>query len=163
MYWVQFAAKGRLAIMAKPRAGDWLSDEISAWRAAGIDSVVCLLEEAEIGELSLTAEAELCRNAGMEFISYPIADRSVPNDRASLRQLVTHLAKYIEDGKSVAIHCRAGIGRSVVIAACVMGLTGIELTTALKALSQARGVSVPDTDEQRRWIEAFYVEVGYGS
>jgi protein-tyrosine phosphatase len=156
MYWVPVSGDGKLAIMPRPRAGDWLGDEISRWRAAGITTVVSLLEVEEASELALREEAELCRQAGIAFISYPIADRGVPADETSLRQLVTGLAKSIEDGKCVAIHCRAGIGRSALVAACVMAIHGVAAATALSLLSAARGLNVPDTDEQRNWINTFY-------
>src|SRR5713101_2898754 len=50
IHWIDLPVAGRLAIMARPRAGDWLADEIAGWRAAGIDIVVNLLEPAEIAE-----------------------------------------------------------------------------------------------------------------
>lgn len=34
--------------MARPRAGEWLEDEIAGWRAQSVDIVVSLLEPAEI-------------------------------------------------------------------------------------------------------------------
>jgi hypothetical protein len=43
LYWIDAPATGRLAIMARPRAGDWLDDEIAGWKLAGVDTVVCLL------------------------------------------------------------------------------------------------------------------------
>ncbi|WP_158747891.1 hypothetical protein [Acidisphaera sp. L21] len=69
---------GRLAIMARPRAGDWLEDEVVGWKAEGVDTVVSLLERDEVEELGLGLEATLCAQQGMEFISFPIADRGVP-------------------------------------------------------------------------------------
>jgi hypothetical protein len=44
VYCTEAALAGRLAIVPRPRAGDWLDDEIAAWRAEGIDLVVSLLE-----------------------------------------------------------------------------------------------------------------------
>jgi protein-tyrosine phosphatase len=141
--------------MARPRAGDWLTSELDDWRSAGIESVVCLLQPDEIDELSLGDEAELCRVANIEFVSYPIADRGVPDDENSLAQLVRRLAADLKRGRSVAIHCRAGIGRSAVVAACVMHALGVQPDTALRQLSEARGVRVPDTEQQRIWINRF--------
>ena len=47
---------GRLAIMARPRAGEWLGDEISGWRAEGIDTVISLLEQEEVSELGFNGK-----------------------------------------------------------------------------------------------------------
>lgn len=44
IYWIDPAKPGRLAIMAPPRSGDWLEDEILGWGEERIDVVVSLLE-----------------------------------------------------------------------------------------------------------------------
>jgi hypothetical protein len=36
--------------MARPRAGDWLDDEISGWRAQRIDIIISLLEQEEVSD-----------------------------------------------------------------------------------------------------------------
>ena len=68
-----------LAIMPRPRSGDWLEDEIDDWEATGIKTVVSLLEPHEVTDLGLGAEAELCASRGVRFISFPIADRGTPS------------------------------------------------------------------------------------
>jgi hypothetical protein len=78
VYWIDLRIAGRLAIMGRPRNGDWLDDEISGWREEGIDIVVGLLEPKEVSELGLQGEADLCREQDIEFISFPIPDRGVP-------------------------------------------------------------------------------------
>jgi hypothetical protein len=35
LFWIAEVPRGRLAIMARPRAGDWLVDEMAAWYAPG--------------------------------------------------------------------------------------------------------------------------------
>jgi protein-tyrosine phosphatase len=69
------------------------------------------------------------------------------------------MAGFIADGsaagRATLIHCRAGIGRSSVIAACALICSGMEADRALALIKDARGVSVPDTEEQRDWVIAF--------
>jgi protein-tyrosine phosphatase len=146
---------GRLAIAARPRAGDWLIDAISGWKAEGVDLVVSLLEPDEVHELALQQEPELCRSHGMTFISFPIADRGVPESRRDVTQLARSLATELSEGRAIVIHCRAGIGRSSMIAACTMICAGVGATDAFSRIEAARGVRVPDTDEQRDWVMAF--------
>jgi hypothetical protein len=69
LYWIADVPQGRLAIMPRPRSGDWLPDEITSWRQAGLDVVVSLLQPEEVAELGLEAEPELCRTAGLVFNS----------------------------------------------------------------------------------------------
>ncbi|MGH6868247.1 MAG: hypothetical protein ACREDA_05120, partial [Methylocella sp.] len=78
VYWIDVPASARLAIMPRPRAGDWLDGEIASWRGQGIDVIVSLLEAGEVADLGLQREAGLCHDAGMEFISFPLPDRGVP-------------------------------------------------------------------------------------
>jgi len=72
---------GNLAISARPRGGDWLKDEIESWRAAGFDVVVSLLTSQEVEEMDLAQEPQYCHENHMEFVSFPIVDRSVPDSR----------------------------------------------------------------------------------
>jgi protein-tyrosine phosphatase len=58
-------------------------------------------------------------------------------------------------GKTVAVHCRMGIGRSALIAACLLKSQGIGVDEAFAMISRARGFSVPDTEEQREWVQGF--------
>jgi protein-tyrosine phosphatase len=155
LYWIEVPAAGRIGIMARPRAGDWLEPEVDHWKSSGIDVVVSLLEREEVSELGLQREAELCRSNGIDFVSFPIPDRGVPESREEAAQIARVLAAGVRDGLSVAIHCRAGIGRSSVIAACALICSGIEAEEALSLIGAARGLSVPDTDEQRDWVVAF--------
>lgn len=41
------------------------------------------------------------------------------------------------------------------IAACALICSGIEANDALARIKAARGLTVPDTDDQRDWIMAF--------
>jgi hypothetical protein len=153
LHWIEMP--GGLAIMARPRADDWLEVDITEWKTAGVDMVVSLLERDEVSELGWQREAELCRSSGIEFLSFPIPNRGVPENGADVLQIASSIAGGIADGRSVAIHCRAGIGRSSIIAACALICSGIEAGDALARIKAARGLTVPDTDEQRDWVIAF--------
>jgi len=61
-----------LAISPRPRGGDWLDDEIAAWRKAGLEVVVSLLTPDEAAELGLLQEAELSETHGLQFLTHPI-------------------------------------------------------------------------------------------
>lgn len=154
VHWVQTSPL-RLAIMARPRAGDWLDDEIAGWRKEGVDFVVSLLEPDEISELGLAREAELCEAYEIEFVSFPISDRGVPASLKETAALARLVILRIIEGKAVAIHCRAGIVRSSLVAACVLVCSGSTADAAFEMIEKARGVTIPDTNEQREWVERF--------
>jgi protein-tyrosine phosphatase len=152
LYWVETGVGGRLATMARPRAGDWLEDELRGLKAVGIDVVVSLLTGSEVAELGLERERETCEAAGLRFFAFPIEDRQVPPNDTSTLELVRALHSELVGGRSVAIHCRMGIGRASLIAASVLRLLGVGGEEALRKISTARGLKVPDTDQQRQWI-----------
>jgi protein-tyrosine phosphatase len=141
--------------MPRPRASDWLLEEIAGWRAEGINAVVSLLEQHEVAELELSEEPTCCRATDIEFVSFPIPDRGVPVSMRETERLVRYLSAAVADGKAVAIHCRAGIGRSSSIAACMLVLNGYDPDSAFAAIAKARGVEVPDTVLQRDWVSMF--------
>ena len=156
-YWIAGPWTGRLAIVPRPRGGDWLEEEVRSWREAGLDVVVSLLTQNENTEFELNQEEFLCRAQGIQFYAYPIPDRGVPASQKATTDLVRKLETALEAGKSVAVHCRQGIGRSSLIAALLLVSAGIDPEAALAQIHQARGCTVPDTTEQRNWIKSFAV------
>lgn len=155
IYWINGPWPGRLAILARPRGEDWLGDEVAGWKDAGVDLVVSLLTSGEDSELGLVDERELVQQHGLTFIGFPIADYSVPTSKTELRQLASTLQQSLKQGNSVGIHCRQGIGRSSLVAACVLVTSGESPSNAFQHISSARGRPVPDTPEQRNWVTAF--------
>lgn len=144
----------RLAIAPRPRAGESLEQELTSWRGAGVDTIACLLEMAEIRELGLKDEKILSEGLGMRYQPFPIADRGIPASRAKAMAFADDLAQQLREGRGVVIHCRAGIGRSGVIGACVLMKLGFSHAEAFALLSAARGLSVPDTSAQLRWVKS---------
>jgi protein-tyrosine phosphatase len=139
-----------LAIGLRTRAG---------WRRAGIDTVVSLLEPDEVNELGLGREALLCKSQAVEFISFPIPDRGVPGSLPEAMALIRLISLRISEGKAVAVHCRAGIGRSSLIAACALVYSGASPHEAFEFIEGARRVRVPDTEGQRAWVVDFHEEL----
>ncbi len=153
-YWIDLEGV-RLGIMPRPRGNDWLPDDLRMLRQAGVDVIVSALTASETEELGLIEEAQECSQNGLLFISFPIEDRSLPEDLSKLAALVDELVAYSRDCKSVVIHCRAGIGRSSLIAASILVKLGLSPDIAFHAIERSRGCLVPDTPEQRQWVERF--------
>lgn len=141
--------------MARPRGGDWLADEIHAWRQAGVNVVVSLLTAAEQTELGLEDEAFLCEQSHLTFWSLAISDRALPSERAEVERLVAEIGAALQAGQHVAVHCRMGVGRSAMIAAATLVALGDTPQQAFARVETARGLPVPDTQEQRRWVEQY--------
>ena len=155
VFWIQSPGPGKVGIVPRPRGGDWLEDETTAWRAAGIDVVVSLLQPEEETQLALEGEAAAATAQGIEFRAFPIPDRGVPASRDAFAQVVDDIVDSVKAGRSVAVHCRQGIGRSGMIVGGVLVSLGSDLAGALKDIQQSRGLEVPETPEQQRWLMEF--------
>jgi protein-tyrosine phosphatase len=152
VYWIDGKFPGRIAILPRPRGGDWLDDEIRGRRRDGIDTVVSLLTPDEVADLDLADEPARCRAHGIEFVSHPVPDRGLPPSVQGVADLANQLAGQLADGRNVGVHCRQGIGRSALVIACVLVAAGLDPDTAFKMIAAARGYAVPETPEQRRWV-----------
>ena len=153
LFWIPGPWPGQLAVVTRPRACDWLEDEVVGWKRAGLDVIVSLLEDDEATQLELADESAAARSRGIRFISFPIPDRGVPDSLPAAIELLKEIAKVLGEGKNVAIHCRQGIGRSGMVASGVLVLSGAGPRKAIEAVSAARGQKVPETPSQLRWIQ----------
>jgi protein-tyrosine phosphatase len=157
LYWLDGPWRGKLALAARPRGGEWLRNDMASWKRAGTDTVLSLLTPDEERDLDLTDEAGEAKAQGMEFASFPIPDRQIPKSEAKLTEVLENVARSLSEGKSVVVHCRQGIGRSGLVAACLLVRNGMSPGAAVELVTAARGVSVPETPEQRDWIDHYAV------
>ena len=132
-----------------------------------IDLVVCLASKAEIRNKSpdYAALRENKRTDAEQIIlpvgnrqvilmDFPIEDLSTPvaHDVESFRHLAAEIARRIEEGLQVFIHCGAGIGRTGMFAVAVLMMTGKTLGESMEEFSRAG--SDPETAEQKSLLEA---------
>jgi protein-tyrosine phosphatase len=155
IHWVSGPWPGKLALAARPRGGDWLEDEITRWQRADIQTVFSLLTPEEEADLDITQEARTAQAHGMTFLSFPIPDRHVPESISQLTTALAQLDAELTAGRNVVLHCRQGIGRTGLVAACLLISKGLDAETAIQRLSEARKAAVPETQEQRRWIDYY--------
>jgi protein-tyrosine phosphatase len=150
----------RLAITPRPRGYDWLVDDIRLLKRAGVDVLVSALTPYETEDMGLLEESQCCQNYGLEFLSFPIEDRSVPASFSEFVGLLNTLTDRLREGEAVGVHCRAGVGRSSMIVASALIRDGLSVDSAFHVIQDARGCSVPDTAEQRQWVERYSSRFG---
>jgi protein-tyrosine phosphatase len=151
-FWIDTSAKLKLAIAPRPRGGDWLESEIDLLKRDGVDTLVSLLTFEENRELGLEQEAQACAAAGIKFHNFPIPDRGLPASMSGYLSFARSIQLEAASGRALAAHCRACIGRSSVLLATLMRLEGFSAEEAFERISRARGMRVPDTEEQAAWV-----------
>ncbi|MGB5862920.1 MAG: hypothetical protein WBG95_01330 [Sulfitobacter sp.] len=136
--------------MARPVS---LNKDLAVAKRAQIDTVVSLLEPSEAEALGLADEQDICVSLGLTFLSHPIRDMHLP-DAALFAAFARDIGARITGGHHVAIHCRASIGRSGMLACAVLTYFGFDPEAALKHVSQQRKCPVPDTEEQAAFVRS---------
>jgi len=150
IYLVADDLPGKLYIMPKP-SGEWLKEDVEHYDLIEIDMIISMLEADEASELMLERQGEVCNKQGLAFTQFPIVDRGLPEIKP-FANLVLKIINNLKNGKNIAVHCRAGIGRSgIAVCSALLGF-GYSSTDAMKLTSEARGVKVPDTKQQRDFI-----------
>jgi protein-tyrosine phosphatase len=141
-----------MAVVLCPRGGASLRRELIHLQSAGINTLVSLLSEDQVEMLVLGDERLMAKQLGMKFLHHPIPDHQLPADPQAFQAFVSDLASRLQAGERIGIHCLGSIGRATVVAACTLIHLGWPPAAALAAIEAARGVPVPDTDEQQEWI-----------
>ena len=95
----------------------------------------------------------MAKREGLKFLSLPIPDRQVPSSPSEVAPVLDKLAVELASGRNAVIHSRQGVGRSGMLATCLLVMRGKDPGSAVMELERARGTAVPETAEQRHWID----------
>jgi protein-tyrosine phosphatase len=90
----------------------------SAYQKHGIQVVVMLVDDIEAQRKSGRDLRLFYQSAGMLVVYLPIRDYSIPPIE-SIREAVHEVRQLAESGKSIVVHCHAGIGRTGTFLACL--------------------------------------------
>lgn len=136
---------------------DWLTEQIAVGgcfpvehaaelaEAHGISAVVDLREEA-------CDDHEALGRAGMRFLHLPTPDMH-PAPLHMLEEGVRFATEHIRRGEKVLIHCQHGIGRSALLALCVMVDQGLDPLAAIRQAKDRRERVSPSPAQFEGWCE----------
>jgi len=140
----------------------------------GCRMLVCLLNEAELRTLGVRCDyQETVVRAGLQFVHYPViegagaADRGEPREMEAAHAIIETIVRGIMANVNVVMHCRGGVGRAGMMAACSLLLLG-EADTAEKAIALVRRRRCKQAVETRRqeefvsFYEAFISKGAFG-
>jgi atypical dual specificity phosphatase len=142
-YWLK---PGSLGGLPRPGIVQSLERDLEGLRRLGVTHLVTLEEELTVPRQALV-EHEL---SGRHF---PIVDMCAPDARAA-QLFCADVEALIESGAIVALHCRAGLGRTGTMLSCQLVWEGV---AAHEALAFARGINPRwvQSDEQIQFLSRF--------
>ena len=127
---------------------------MDAYLAVGVAVVVMLTPEDEIRHETGLDLREAYKRHGLQVIAAPVEDFSVPEVGAFQAPIVAAL-EAAKAGKTIAIHCQAGLGRTGTFAAClakvVFGMGGDEAVVWVRRFVPG----AVQTAEQVAFVEEF--------
>ena len=136
---------GRLALYHRPGGTDF-----PALRELGCTHIITLLKESEGAQRYGT----MTRNAGMEWVWISVPNGKYPEGEVHDRliQAIPNLSQLLDDGKSILIHCSAGIHRTGTVAYGLLRWRGLDRKQAMKLIGHARKETAEGMMEKRmRW------------
>jgi len=123
-------------------------DVIASWRPS---VVITLVEDAEFALLGVPGFAGAVSQKGLPWRHLPIPDAGVPNAAFERAWAVTgaEARNVLLDGGRVLLHCRAGLGRTGMIAARLLVELGEPPEDAIAKVRSARPGAIETSSQER--------------
>ena len=157
-YWV---VPGRLLAGEHPSgpAGLATLDRLQRLLDAGIDCFIDLTEPGELDAYDKLLPGTLAADA-VVYLRRPIRDHGLPESTELMEEILDELDSALAAGRCIYLHCRAGIGRTNLVAGCWLAHGGLKGEAAIVRLNElwrenARAQywpSVPETEAQSDYV-----------
>ncbi|PUD98980.1 MAG: protein phosphatase [Candidatus Sedimenticola endophacoides] len=105
-----------------------LQASIVQLRDAGASAVITMMPEDELQEAGVGELPAMVIRSGMQWFHMPVEDDAAPTETFQQRwqQQRSMIIALLDNGETIAVHCRGGSGRTGLMAAAIMGEQGIE-------------------------------------
>jgi protein-tyrosine phosphatase len=152
------SAGGRLWLCGKHFIGP---DPEAALLAVGATVAVCLNQAAELVDRYPGYLAWLEANRPERAVWHPIPDLHAPGVPETL-DLLADLRTRLESGRTLLMHCGAGIGRAGTMAAALLITMGLPLSDATALVGTHRPMAGPEAGAQLQLLQALADGAGTG-
>ncbi|MCQ4261516.1 protein phosphatase [Stutzerimonas stutzeri] len=148
---------GQLILTPCPGSkGTSVSEALTTLQAAGAEALITLMPAEELACNEATQLPQLCAERDLEWFHLPVADEQVPlaDFDDAWGESVARISELLSAGKSVAIHCKGGSGRTGLIAARILIDREVPRETAIASVQALRPKAIQHP-AHIGWIERF--------
>jgi protein-tyrosine phosphatase len=129
---------GRLLLHSMPGRFEAIERVWHQLKGDAVSAIVCLNEKFEIRlKSSKYAEALESGTVPCSVLPFEICEGGVPEDKDAFWALANDVAKRLQSGEGVLIHCAGGVGRTAMLAVSVLLVLGEPLNKAESLVSRA--------------------------
>ena len=136
-------------------------ERIGRLLAAGIDCFIDLTEPGECDPYEEYLPTPYSRLAVL-YLRLPIPDHGLPRSAEQMQEILDEIESALAGGRRIYLHCRAGIGRTNLVAGCWLAGAGSGDGALAQLNERWRGSArshswptVPETDAQHNFVRAW--------
>lgn len=133
--------KGQLIFTPCPGTKSTRSCEaLQTLKDAGASALLTLMPTEELLQNEIDLLPEECQLLGIEWFHLPVADEQIPGEtfQAAWEQHHQRLKQLLIEGKTIAIHCKGGSGRTGLVAAQLLIECGMPFNEAIREVQSLR-------------------------
>lgn len=131
-----------------------LGADLDALAAAGVRSLLLLVEDDELRRWGNPAIVERGREREVRIERRPLPDGTAPRTAAEMDAMLTWLTEARRSG-DVAVACMGGVGRTGTVAACALVAAGVKAERAIAMVRAVRHPTAVETAEQVAFVNAY--------
>lgn len=120
----------------------------------GTELLLSLMRDEEYEALRIADLVPRAEAHGIEVRRFTIRDMSTPDDPAAFGALIEDAHAALAGGRTVTVHCRAGLGRSGLVAACILVRAGMEPVAAIDHVRAHRDHAI-ETLPQEAYVATY--------
>jgi protein-tyrosine phosphatase len=139
-------------------AGNWqrdLDEDLKRLHAVyQTRTLVSLVEDDELRLLGIGDLVARAEGVGIHVVRFPFPDGGIPASRSAVAELVDRILRDAAGSANVVVHCRGGLGRTGLVAACCLIARGVEPRAAMTTVRAARRGAI-ETREQEKFVLEF--------
>lgn len=147
--------KGRSVVQAGVTHDRDVHGDMQTLAADGATVLAPLIEDFEFDMLGMDGYHAAAELNNLEVKAFAIPDRHAPGRRADFAAFVDELMTDLLDGRGVVVHCRGGLGRAGLAAACLLVQGGMAPDEAVTLVRRTRSPQAIETREQLQFVHDF--------